>query len=286
MSSIFGFLFSSRAPDIVISFEDQENRLTEKPKFSPNSSQSENVIIYSNLDTIKGKVFMNLPANSRIEHLGLKIELFGQIEPYFDRGNNMKFLSRVRELSPAGILTESKEYNFDFSKEMPYESYYGINLRLRYFVKVTLSRNYGNNLTQERDIWIQVTQNPTTLQNDHLPVKLEVGIEDCLHIEFEYNKNRYHLNDVILGQIFFTLSRIKIKSMELCIIKRESCNGNDTNFYNESQNIVKYELMDGVPVKGESIPVRLYLSSLENLTPTYRSIHNIFSVKYLQRPFF
>ena len=34
---------------------------------------------------------------------------------------------------------------------------------------------------------------------------MEVGIEDCLHIEFEYNKSKYHLNDAVLGKIFFLL---------------------------------------------------------------------------------
>ena len=34
---------------------------------------------------------------------------------------------------------------------------------------------------------------------------MEVGIEDCLHIEFEYNRNKYHLKDVVLGEIFFLL---------------------------------------------------------------------------------
>jgi len=49
-------------------------------------------------------------------------------------------------------------------------------------------------------------------------IKLEVGIEECLHIEFEYNKNRYHLKDVIIGKVSFLLVRIKIKYMELAII--------------------------------------------------------------------
>ena len=51
---------------------------------------------------------------------------------------------------------------------------------------------------------------------------MEVGIEDCLHIEFEYNKGKYHLKDAVLGKIFFLLVRIKIKHMEIAIIKRES----------------------------------------------------------------
>lgn len=33
---------------------------------------------------------------------------------------------------------------------------------------------------------------------------------------------RYHLKDVIVGKIFFLLVRIKIKHMELAILKRES----------------------------------------------------------------
>jgi len=38
--------------------------------------------------------------------------------------------------------------------------------------------------------------------------------------------------------------------------------------------------MDGAPVRGESIPVRLFLGAFD-LTPTYKNICNKFSVKYL-----
>lgn len=38
-------------------------------------------------------------------------------------------------------------------------------------------------------------------------------------------------------------------------------------------------LLKGAPIKGETVPIRLYLSKL-NLTPTYRSINNVYSVKY------
>eukprot|EP00968_Pinguiococcus_pyrenoidosus_P004344 scaffold294_cov281-Pinguiococcus_pyrenoidosus.AAC.2 len=37
--------------------------------------------------------------------------------------------------------------------------------------------------------------------------------------------------------------------------------------------------MDGVPVKGESIPIRFFLAPL-GLTPTFRGVHHRFSVKY------
>ena len=51
----------------------------------------------------------------------------------------------------------------------------------------------------------------------------KVGIEDCLHIEFEYDKSKYHLKDCIMGKVYFLLVRIKIKHMEVDIIRREQC---------------------------------------------------------------
>jgi len=107
---------------------------------------------------------------------------------------------------------------------------------------------------------------------------MEVGIEDCLHIEFEYNKSKYHLKDVVIGKIYFLLVRLKIKHMEIEIRKREST-GSGSDLYNESETITKFEIMDGAPVRGESVPVRLFLSGFD-LTPTYRNVNNKFSVKY------
>lgn len=110
------------------------------------------------------------------------------------------------------------------------------------------------------------------------PIKMEVGIEDCLHIEFEYNKSKYHLKDVIVGKIYFLLVRIKIKHMEIAIIKRETT-GAGSNVYTENETIAKYEIMDGAPVKGESIPIRVFLAGYD-LTPTMRDINKKFSVRY------
>merc|ERR1712194_264100 len=57
-------------------------------------------------------------------------------------------------------------------------------------------------------------------------IKMEVGIEDCLHIEFMYRKKCYHLKDVIVGKINFLLVKIKIKYMELAVIRRETSGEN------------------------------------------------------------
>lgn len=60
---------------------------------------------------------------------------------------------------------------------------------------------------------------------------------------------RYHLKDVIVGKIYFILVRIKIKHMEIQIIKRETT-GVGPSTCNENETIAKYEIMDGAPVRG------------------------------------
>ncbi len=51
------------------------------------------------------------------------------------------------------------------------------------------------------------------------------------------------------------------------------------NIYTENEPIAKYEIMDGAPVRGESIPIRLFLAGYD-LTPTMRDINKKFSVRY------
>ena len=44
--------------------------------------------------------------------------------------------------------------------------------------------------------------------------------------------------------------------------------GSGSDLYNESETITKFEIMDGAPVRGESVPVRLFLSGVH--THTYK----------------
>lgn len=209
-------------------------------------------------------------------HFFFFFSIYYPTEFSYDTGSPHEFQQLVRDLEPAGELHGDKTYSFDFlNVDKPNETYAGNNVRLRYFLRAKITRQYSSNIVQTLDFAVQnISQAPE--QNNS--IKMEVGIEDCLHIEFEYQKSKYHLKDVVVGKIYFLLVRIKIKHMEVVIIKREST-GSGAHAYNESENISKFEIMDGAPVRGETIPIRLYLAPYK-LSPTYRNIHNKFSVRY------
>jgi len=47
---------------------------------------------------------------------------------------------------------------------------------------------------------------------------MEVGIEDCLHIEFEYDRAKYHLKDCVVGKIYFLLVRRCVCVFVCCVL--------------------------------------------------------------------
>lgn len=52
-----------------------------------------------------------------------------------------------------------------------------------------------------RDLWVMAVQDPPVAKPG--PMKMDVGIENALHIDFEVQQSHYHLRDVILGKVYF-----------------------------------------------------------------------------------
>ncbi|CAF1351719.1 unnamed protein product [Adineta steineri] len=261
--------------DIDFLLDPQGQRKQIEVKLDDNNTKRTLQYIYYDGEDVGGMVQIKLKKNSKVEHQGIRLEFIGQIEMLNDRSTVHEFINLSKLLAFPGELNESTSIDFHFPNvEKPYESYIGVNVKLRYFLRLTIIRRFTNTVS-ERDICVQQLSQYPEINNS---IKMEVGIEDCLHIEFEYNKSKYHLKDVIVGKIYFLLVRIKIKHMEIAILKKEST-GSGPNIYAETETVAKYEIMDGAPVRGESIPIRLFLGGYD-LTPTMKDIQRKFSVRY------
>ncbi|KAI9775967.1 MAG: hypothetical protein M1839_000666 [Geoglossum umbratile] len=309
--------FFSTPVDIDIVLEDSDDRAMVDVKLDKN--RREKCPLYMDGESVKGAVTVRPKDGKRLEHTGIKVQFIGTIEMFFDRGNHYEFLSLGQELAAPGDLQHPQTFDFNFKNvEKQYESYNGINVKLRYFVRVTVSRRMAD-VIREKDIWVYSYRIPPESNSS---IKMDVGIEDCLHIEFEYSKSKYHLKDVIVGRIYFLLVRLKIKHMELSIIRRETT-GAAPNQYNESETLVRFEVRSragaalpcrketnselaidhgwlaikryrrlhaswGSPSRevtltfchaGETIPIRLFLGGFD-LTPTFLQVNKKYSTRY------
>ncbi|EAN32136.1 Vacuolar protein sorting-associated protein 26A [Theileria parva strain Muguga] len=232
--------------------------------------------IFSEGEDISGTAFISIKPGKRLEHGGIKVELIGQSDTLYDRAGVYDFFVMSKEIEPPGTLTESKQYKWKFPLVgLENETYWGVNIRLYYFIRITIIRGYGGNITKESSFAVQ-NLGPQPEIND--TIKMEVGIEDSLHIEFEYNKSKYHLRDVILGKVYFLLVSISVKFMEIAIQRVETITLGRV-VVNETVTVTNFEIMDGSPIKGECIPVRLYLDGLD-VCPTYKNVQNKLTVKH------
>jgi len=257
----------------------------------------EEIYAYDAAMDVEGVITLSIPPGKKAEHLGMRVEFVGRIDMdsmAFEGRPHYDFISLSKELEPpATIYDHLRTYPFRFGNiEKAYETYHGKHVSVRYFVRVALERKFLPPIVKEHEIVVQSCQ-PEMGMILSEPIKMEVGIEDCLHIEFEYVKRHFHLEDVIYGKVHFLLVRIKIKHMELAVIRRETAGNVAASEINEgggpasggtalteTQVLCKHEVMNGAPVKGEIVPVRLYIAGIPgDVTPTYSS-GSRFSVRY------
>ncbi|KAM7236319.1 hypothetical protein CapIbe_013505 [Capra ibex] len=182
--SFFGF---GQSVDVDILLNDADSR--RRAEHKTEDGKKDKYFLFYDGETVAGKVSLALKnPNKRLEHQGIKVEFIGQIELYYDRGNHHEFVSLVKDLARPGEVTQSQAFDFEFTHvEKPYESYTGQNVKLRYFLRATISRRL-NDVVKEMDIVVHTLSTYPELNSS---IKMEVGIEDCLHIEFEYNKSKW-----------------------------------------------------------------------------------------------
>lgn len=226
-------------------------------------------------ENITGEVQISLTSNS-FGHNGIKINLVGIIESNEEGKGISQFISLSKELVPAGTLNNPvNKFKFAFNNvEMDYESYRGIEVNVKYLLKVTIGSTLRS-MSWEREFGVIKPEPKEVLTSLNDPIKMEVGIGDWLHLSFELEKSKYATKGTCKGKVTFKKVNNKLKNMLLQVIRRETVIGS----YVDNSVICKYEIMDGAPFKNDTIPIRFFLAPYE-LTPTYPNVNNKFSVNY------
>ena len=109
---------------------------------------------------------------------------------------------------------------------------------------------------------------------------MEVGVDNVLHIEFKYDKKIFHLQERILGMVTFKVMDLDLQYGEVGIVRKEWVGPGKPNDPVETETPQKSEIMDGTPIVGEVVPIRLYLKSIPRVTASYPNVHGLFRVLY------
>ena len=272
---MFSGIFTKPQVDIII--DEVPNRKKAKI-YELDGSITRLPLLYDQED-VSGRVILKLPAGKTFEHKGIKIELMGAIQSISDPNDTLKFISLTSELESIQILSkETNTYNFKFSQvQKQYETYRGKLRNIIYQLKLTIDTSFRT-LTFTQEFGVYNIEKPLILSQDNNPIKLEVGIEDWLQLIFEVDARNYDIKGIIVGKVTFKKVSIRLTSMEVQIIKKETYNVQGVEPIN--QVIIAYEIMDGGPIKNEVIPIRFYLKPY-GFTPSIDNANNRLSVQYL-----
>jgi vacuolar protein sorting-associated protein 26 len=239
----------SKPPSIKVIFEKDR----EKNIFKNSKGDLVEYCTYYDTDSVKGKIIIELSKSKSFDHSGLKVDLVGIIENHKDKKSSSRFMTLTKDLIPGGTLNnEITQFEFEFSNiEKQYETYKGKNTSVRYFLETTLHSKYKA-IIHEAEFAIFKPKSVKELSNDNLPMKIEVGIEDWIHVSFEVDQSKYFLRDSIHGEVVFKKVSVRLESMELQLIKRETI-GLGQNQAHDNEIVSKFEIMDGSPIKSKSI---------------------------------
>lgn len=226
-----------------------------------------------------GKVIINLNSSKTFEHKGIKLELLGSIQTAKDQKDIVKFITLTKELSTANTLNQDKTtFPFEFNNvQKQYETYRGTSKNVRYILRLTIETRFRS-LTYDQEFFVINPKPITMLDNeDNKPIQLEFDIEDTLHVSFDIKKSHCGIKGMLEGSFTFLKAGCRFCSMEMEVLRTEIENNSGATPINKL--IVRYEIMDGAPIKNEIIPFVFYFKPYK-LGPTMINIGNKFSIQY------
>lgn len=255
-------------------------------------SKRERMFLYGGDEAIHGRVLLT-PTGSSYHYNGVVIALVGCLSTFTPEETEVEFL-RQECTFPAHTIDKPTLLDFHFGATKKHESYRGIAARVAYHIRVTVQRPVKN-VTEKTELWVTRVDEALTAQQPDASahrsyfretefgagsVSMDVGVDNRLHIEFTYDKKLFHLSERVLGKVTFKLAELDLEYGEFGVVRKEFINRGGTEENYEAETLQKFEIMDGTPIVGEVVPLRLYLGSVPRLTPTYESIEHRLTVRY------
>lgn len=253
---------------------------------------SERLHLFGAKEPIKGRVLLT-PSGASYAHRGVTVELVGVVTTIREVEEKVTFLRQERHFEP-DTVRQPTPFEFTFSAPKLHESYRGIYAKVAYFVQATVKQRFVDAFVKE-EVWVHgVDEALSEAQPDaseHMnyfretcfgpeSIAMDVGVDNVLHIEFRYDKKIFHMTERVLGKVTFKVADMEIAYGEVGLVRKEFLHPGKSEETMEQETLQKFEVMDGTPIVGEVVPIRLYLKSIPRLTPTYLNVENIFSVRY------
>lgn len=271
-AKLFGSSTPAKSAEINVELDRLEkNEKFRMPYFFPGA------YIFLRNDEISGKLSSSTPLN----YTSVIATLIGQVRAKADDHLDQFYCQTYPLIAEVGgSLKPGVEVPFKFKPvHLHCPSYYGTNFDVRYIVQIQLFNEDRNVSKNEIPIYIlNAYQKP---DEKIKPMVAEIGIQGLLRIECVLHDPTFEVTSCLIGKVFFLEVKMRIVEMYLQIQREEEYN-NGISGSKFTSIVAQYEIMDGMPVRGDSIAIRIYLPGIK-LWPYSRRPHNTLQVYYRAR---
>ena len=245
---MFSFLHVN--PEVSISFNSNEEMDKHLFKIHPDIKLS----CFTNNDTISGNLSIIPPNGKTISHKGIVISIFGEIRN--DKNEQLsRFMQQTNCLQAPGDLSIPFKGDFCFyDVKMSTSTYFGTIVNIVYGVEIRLVHRISDFVYEQQYIALNFTQN-----NDYTPIHNEIGIRNVLHLEFVFPKAVFDAQECLIGCVYFILVKLRIIHMTVQVYRNEVFDSG-VDYFQKITLLKEYEILDGAPVKGDSVPIRLFMA--------------------------
>lgn len=266
------------SPSVSIKLEPNNNKCF---KYISKDNKRISYPTYYDNDMISGIIVLNLNSNKSTIINSIKIYLIGILQ---NKNISEKIYEEILPIlegnnNPQTLINEITNFNFCFKESIkPYESYFGENIQIKYYLKVIINtqKEDNSNETIENQIYIcclkpitnSICEDYFLNKNNNKEININIGIENIIHVRINLLKTKYCLDDEIIGKIKIVKSEITLNNIFLDIKREEKINIKNLNLA-YCQDLEKFELMEGIPEEGDEMCFRYYLNGVKNLSPSY-----------------
>jgi hypothetical protein len=238
-------------------------------------------------EKVRGVVRLTSKGGSK--HQGIKLHVDGEVAFQYTGSSNMnifdvvmnsfkpvKLLDFVIDLAPPDKVPDGvTDIPFEFAlnqatKTSLYETYHGVYLSVRYKIHAEMKmgmfardikkfvefvvHNPGQGYDpsweqQEKKMW---TMNPSNLQNVR---KALINVVPEYKISGHLDRTKCDLTLPFTGELRVESSAVKIKSIELQLVRVESCSVAEGGMIKEATEIQNLQIADGNIIKNQAIPI-------------------------------
>lgn len=215
-----------------------------------------NLPILTANDKVTGHLDVTPPPGKAVSHKGIILQVIGEFRRTDGEVIN-RFYTKKQELVPAGELRTpiSNDFTFD-NVNFSTGTFFGSAINVVWSVQLVVVHTLVDFKQETQFTVVLFDKRPASTEVQ--PIHNEVGIKNVLHIEFVFPSPKIDCTDAMVGSVYFILIKLRIIHMALTLYRVENYSSDDV-FIKKKTELKTIEIMDGAPVRGDSIPIRFYI---------------------------